>query len=188
MSDSNEIYIFMKKKINMLDKDEPYSRAACAKLRRAAGKKPGASMDIMDIMLMGASRKWDSINGEPSFAEWAVHTALTMYALHRQGKDNSMNAERISFGTAAAWLVKKDEAKMDSVRRRFNVVATALNLNDLAHHVRSMVRMFRADDIKMDYPLFAKDLFLFQLPGGAEKIRLKWSERFYGNIDIKQAD
>ena len=46
--------------------------------------------------------------GEPSRAEWAIYTAITLYALHQQGRDPqqaSMHREGISLGKAAAMLV-----------------------------------------------------------------------------------
>ena len=32
-------------------------------------------------------------DGRPSYAEWAVYTALTLFALHQQGHSEPMNAE-----------------------------------------------------------------------------------------------
>lgn len=174
-----DVYSFVRNKIDILDKDETYSRTACAKLRRAVGKPPGSIPNIWDITLQGAPEEWDSRNENPSKQEWAVHTALTLYALHRQGKDRSMNAEKVSFGTAISRLIQGDENKMESVRRRFNAVATSEEFSELAHHARSLVQLMKAADIPMDYPLFAKDLFIFQLPGFDDGVRLRWGEDFY---------
>ena len=179
MSDLQAIYGFVSRKIAQLDKDEPGSRAACARLRRAIGKNPGTTPDIWDFTLQGAPLEWDSHDGKPSYAEWAVHTALTLYALHRQGKDRSMNADKISFGAAISKLVQNDQNREEAVRRRFNAVATAVDFTELAHHARGLVQLIKSEDVSMDYPQFAKDLFLFQLPGGADRVRLNWGRDFY---------
>ena len=183
MKEDERIYVFIRHKIGLLDRDDSYSRAACAKLRRAVGKPPGMSPDIWDITLQGAPEEWDNKKGEASYAEYAVHTALTLYALHRQGKNNSMNAESIGFGFAIAQLIKKDSNRMEATRRRFNAVATANDLTELAHHARGLIQMLKADDIKMDYPLFSKELYSFQFSGIQNRIRLRWGEQFYKNID-----
>ena len=175
----NLIYYFVSQKVTQLDKDDPGSRAACARLRRAVGKPPGATPDVWEFTLQGAPSEWDSLNGKPSYAEWAVHTALTLYALHRQGKDRSMNAEKVSFGAAAACLVQRDENRLEAVRRRFNSVATAVDFTEMAHNARGLVLLFKSEDVAMDYPQFANDLFQFQLPGGGDRIRLRWGEDFY---------
>ena len=185
MSDAKTTYSFVSGKIAQLDNDSPGSRAACARLRRAIGKNPGATPDIWDFTLQGMPPEWDSRGGKPSHEEWAVHTALTLYALHRQGKDHSMNAKDVSFGAAVSKLVQKDLGRVDAVRRRFNAVATATDFSELANHARGLVQLFKSDDIAMDYSRFAVDLFYFLLPGGADQVRLRWAEDFYrfGNIE-----
>jgi len=176
---SDTIYNFVSYKINLLAKGDPSSRAACARLRRAIGKPPGATPDIWDFTLQGAPSEWDSREGIPSYQEWAVHTALTLYALHQQGKERSMNVKDISFGTAIGKLVQKDSSRMEAIRRRFNAVATAMDFSELAHHARGLIQLLKSEDVTMDYPQFAKDLFYFQFPDSADRIRLRWAEDFY---------
>ena len=172
------IYKFIGAKVEILDREDAYSRAMCAKLRRAVGKSPGQTPDIWEIALQDTPDEWHSGNGEPSYVEWAVHTALTLYALHRQGKDRSMNAKGVSFGEAAAQLVRGED-NLEAVRRRFNAVATAIEFTELAYHARGLVQLFKASDIGMDYPQFACDLYNSQFIDGADRVRLKWGEDFY---------
>jgi len=162
---------FVANKINLLDRDEPYSKAACAKLRRAIGKSREETPDIWDITLPGAP--------DDERAGRAIHTSLTLYALHRQGKDESMCDNKTSFGTAIAGLVSKDADNEASVRRRFNAVATSSEFTELAHHARGLIQLLKSNSIKIDYPGFASDLFYFQFPEYADSIRLKWGMQFY---------
>jgi len=177
---------FTKVKIIQLDQDNPGSRAMCAKLRRAVGKAPGESPGIWEITLQNAPEEWDSRGDRPSNEEWAVHTALTLYALHRQGKTESVNREGTSFASAIGGLVREDENRLDAILRRFNAMATSVEFTELAYHARGIIQMLRADNIKMDYPRFAQELYTFQLPGRADGVRLKWGEDFYRELDYSK--
>ena len=183
MTDIQAIGDFVRRKIERLDEETSQSRASCAKLRRAVGKPPGTSPDIWDVTLQGAPDEWQSYAGQASYAEWAVHTALTLYALHRQGNTSSMSGGSDSFASAAARIVLNDENRLDAIRRRFNAVATATEFSELAHHARGIIQLLKAENLKMDYPGFAQDLLVFQIPGGADRIRLRWGEDFYRTLD-----
>lgn len=182
MTNADSIYSFIVRKIKILDNDEPYSRAMCAKLRRAIGKHPGATPDIWEITMGEAPDNWSSHKGKPTLEEWAVHTTLSLYALHRQGKNRSMNQQGQSLGTAIGQLAR-DENKLKPIQRRFSSMATSTEFTELAYHARGLVQLLKAEDIPMDYPSFAKDLFWFQIPGYADPIRLRWGEDFYKTIN-----
>jgi len=179
MTVSNKIMAFMHSKINMLDKDEPYSIAARAKLRRSIGKPLDDVPDVWDIVL-------SSEEDLGKDATLSAYTAIGLYALHRQGKTDSMNAKDIGFGKAIAELVIKDKEQEQGVTRKFNAVATSVDFAELAHHARSLVQMLKAKDIKMDYPRFAKELYSFQFPESAGNVRLRWGEDFYRGIYRKE--
>lgn len=199
------VYSFVAKKISILDEENSWSKAMLAKLRRAIGKQPGATPEIWAITLTDAPESWrgaynkiasgnvdksyDWLDGciKPSYAEYAVHVALTLYALHRQGSDKSVNLSGKSkdgkylgnsIGGAAAMLVKPDGSNLNAVKNRFDKMATAVDFNELAYHARGIVQMLESKN-KMDYPRFASDLFAYQIPGRADEIRLRWGEDFY---------
>jgi CRISPR system Cascade subunit CasB len=179
---------FVRRKIALLDEENARSRALLAKLRRGIGKQPGAQPEIWGITLADMPDDWTSRSGKPSRAEYAVHTALTLYALHRQGKDRSMNTDEknMTFASAAARLIKNDENRFDAVKRRFDAVATALEFTELAYHARGIVNLFNHEDIIMNYPAFAQDLLFFQFPDLADSIRLRWGEDFYRNSNREE--
>ena len=93
------------------------------------------------------------------------------------GEDEKKRA--MSFGGAVAKLIRPDRSNEQAVTRRFNAVATALGFEELAYHARGLIQLLKAGDIPMDYPQFAQDLFYYQLPNGANRVRLKWGEDFY---------
>ena len=188
MTETKAVGDFVWQKIKMLENGTPKSQAACAKLRRAIGKAPGSTPEIWDVTFQGAPEQWQSRNGQASYAEWAVHTALTLYALHCQGKSESMNSNDSnanSFASATAQIILNDDGRLEAIRRRFNAVATAVEFTELAYHARGIIQMLRAEDITMNYPRFAEDLFYFQFSGGADKIRLRWGEDFYRKLDSR---
>ncbi|MDR3349338.1 MAG: type I-E CRISPR-associated protein Cse2/CasB [Acidaminococcales bacterium] len=191
MNDYERIKIFVRKKIILLDKETPWAKAALAKLRRGAGKPPGETPEIFDVTLGNlpeelASRGKIAESG-PTRAEWAIHTVLTLYALHRQGKAATMNMETKeiagkkiygnSLGAAARKLVKSDNE--ETIKRRFDTIATAKDLAELAHHARGLVQLFKADDIPLDYPRLAEDLYWYQFPDHQNKLILRWGEDFW---------
>ena len=162
---------FVQRRTKRLDLlEDSYSKAMRAKLRRAVGKPLEESTDVWEFTLLGAPKKDADI----------AHTVLTLYALHMQGKDRSMNANGIGFGRAIAKLVDKDNEA--AIKRRFNSACTSADFAELAHHARGLIQMMRAKDIGFDYPRFASELRRFKDPERASAVRLTWGEDFYRNI------
>ena len=176
----SKISDFLYRQIIFLNQESSYSKAALAKLRHAVGKPREETPDIWDITLL------DAPAGEQ--AGVAIHTALTLYALHRQGKTECVSDGKTGFGTAIASLSSKDQNNESAIKRRFNAVSTASDFTELAHHARGLVQLLKAKDIKLNYPRFASDLFFFQLPNHAGCIRLKWGEQFYRNFVKSDSD
>lgn len=186
MNEGDRIEAFVKKKTMLLQGGSPWSRAMLAKLRRAVGKAPGSVPDIWEITLGGSPSEWHSRDDRHSYAEIAVHTALTLYAIHQQGKDSPMSVSGNeegknlgnSFGAAVSKLVRPDGSNEQSVKRRFDAAATATAFPELAHHARGLIQLLRAADIPMDYPRFARDLYRYQFDEGADAVRLRWGQDF----------
>jgi CRISPR system Cascade subunit CasB len=194
LSEGNRLYGFVSAKIGLLsknpsqDKESSWSRAMLAKLRRGVGKTPGSVPEIWEITVGDIPDGWRSEEGEPSEAESAIHTALTLYAVHQQGRSEPMSVSGkdengknfgSSFGGAVAKLINPNKDNGQAVMRRFNAVATASDFTELAHHARGLIQLLKAEDIPMDYPRFARDLFYFQIPDLANGVRLRWGEDFY---------
>ncbi len=184
MAQENELSSFVLGKIRLLDMETPWARGMLAKLRRGVGKSPGELPELWEATLIDAPEAWNGRDGVPSFEQNAVHAALTLYALHRQGKTGSMNLkEGGSLGAAAARLVDAGGGNFDAVKRRFDAVVTASDFLELAHHARGIVQLLKAADIKLDYPRFALDLFYYQIPSQLNHVRLLWGQAFYGVLN-----
>lgn len=171
---------FVYSKIKQLDTDTPWARGMLAKLRRGVGKTPSELPELWTLTLADMPEAWYSRNGEASKEQNAVHAALTFYALHRQGKQNSVNVGKDSLGAASARLVNPDKNNLDAVKRRFDAVVTAIGFLELCHHARGLVQLLKDKDIYLDYPRFSNDLLDYQHPHLASGVRLRWGQDFYG--------
>ena len=183
-----DVAAFVREKIGLLDEENPWSRGMRAKMRRGIGKAPGELPEIWDLTLNGLKGDMRGKDGKASSAELAIHTALTLYALHRQGALQSVSGGSDTFGGAAARLIRKDALRLDSVKRRFNAAATSVDFTELANHARGIVQLLKAEGIILDYPSFASDLYYYQFPKTADNIRLKWGNDFYFVLGYKEPD
>lgn len=174
-------------KVERLLTESPWSRAMLAKLRRGVGKQPGELPELFEIFLSNMPEELYGKGDDPSYSEWAIYTALTLFALHQQGKEHSMSVggkienknTGNSLGAAVGYLVKQDRDREPAIKRRFDSVATANVFTEFAHHARGLIQLLRAGDIALDYPRFAEDLFWFQFDEMRNRVRLRWGEDYY---------
>ncbi|MBR6407359.1 MAG: type I-E CRISPR-associated protein Cse2/CasB [Clostridia bacterium] len=183
MGTIDQIRAFTRLKINRLlsDQSDSSARASLANLRRGVGRAPGALPELWGEFLSEMPEELFGRGAEISRAEWAVYTALTMFAFHQQGKDrktDSMHKEGISLGAAANRLIKNEGDDRERIARRFYPAATASDMTELSHHLRGLVSLLRSEGIQMDYVRLAADLYLFQNPDFADAVRLRWGEDF----------
>ena len=174
---------------SLLKERSPWSRAMLAKLRRGIGKQPGELPELLEILLGGMPEEMYGKDGKPSYAEWAIYTALTLFALHQQGKEKDRpmsvagkpedNVAGNSLGAAVGYLVKRDRKREPAIKRRFDAVITANDFTELSYHARGLVQLLRAEDIPLDYPRFAEDLYWYQFDERRNHIRMKWGEDYY---------
>lgn len=170
--------------------EDSRQRALLAQLRRGVGHRPGDDPALWSILFEDLPEEMLSCSSEPTREEWALHTALTLYALHQQGRDprrESMNAGGVSLGRAASLLAEaQGEGAKTRVARRFNQAATAADISELAHYLREMISLLRSEGIGLDYPMMAADLYCCQIPERAQEVRLRWGQDFYRQINEDQ--
>ena len=164
---------------------EPQRRAELAELRRGVGRQPGDLPALWGALLADMPEQLQGSNG-PSKAEWAVYTALTLFALHQQGEASvSMHQPGRTLGGAVRQLAEKTAAGQDwtesSVLRRFNALATADSMPEVSHHLRGMIQLLRREGIPLDYPQLAEDLYQYQFVDGAPNVRLRWGRDLYAS-------
>lgn len=178
MSRSDMVYSYTERKIKYLESiaDTGAGKGIMAELRRGTGKKVGELPELWGIVF---DRMPEELLGknEPSFAEWAVYTALTLYALHCQGSDESMHKKDISFGSAVSQLVENED-DYQRIINRLNIVATSVTQEDISYHLRGIIQLLKNKGIKLDYARLAKELYLFD-SDYSFKIKLSWARDFY---------
>lgn len=160
-----------------------FTKAILANLRRGVGKSPASTPELWELTLDGLPEELYSKSGEPSNCEWVVHTVLTLFAVHQQGKDlksQFMHKQNVSLGTALRQLVVGEEEQR--IKRRFDAIVTSNNLEEMSQHLRGIVQMMRAKNIGFDYVRLARDLFWFSFEDARDSVRLIWGQDYYRNI------
>lgn len=159
------------------------SKAWLAQLRRGVGKIPGELPELWGIFLQTLPEELMSKGSEPSYAEWAIYTAMTLFSIHQQGHAESMNLKgrEYSLGCAVRRLVHSDDEE-ERIRFKLGLAAQSDDMTELAYRLKTLIRLLGAENIPLDYTDLAKDLFLFQSEKNTDKIRLKWGQDFYRNM------
>jgi CRISPR system Cascade subunit CasB len=157
------------------------STSALAQLRRGVGRAPGSVPEIWPWTMDGLESTAKS--DRPSPEETAVHHALTLFAVHQQSRDTSMNESGRTFGRAVRLLADRagtDHAIQESpVYRRFTAMATANGFSELVVHARGLIGQLRAEKIGFAYPAFAGDLCDLATSWASSEVRRRWSRDFY---------
>lgn len=181
MSKAEQVYGYADGKLNYLRsiKNQGAGKAYLAELRRGVGKAPGDLPELWGILF---DRIPEELTGkaDASYAEWAIYTALTLYALHSQGNEQEMQQKEISLGAAAARLVKQEE-DTERILNRMHLVATAVTPADLAYHLRGIIQLLRSEGVPLDYAQLAKELYQFHYEASANAVKLNWGRDFYRN-------
>jgi CRISPR system Cascade subunit CasB len=192
------LYDFVARRVSSLQEgyldDKPDDVAALARLRRALTADPGANPEVWAETLQRMPHQYIGKDVRVTRHERAVHAALCLYALHQQGRGERMHAPDRSLGRSVSRLAR-DTGNEAAVRRRFQALATATNLDETLNHARGLITQLRAESIPLDYGLLAVDLDRLQQPERADGVRLKWGRDYYfkaadgqGRPDEEQAD
>lgn len=163
----------------------PAAQAELAKLRRAAGKPPGAVAEVWELTLGGVPQYGNYLSDAPTPNEWASHLALTLYSVHQRSKSARMHQVGIGLGEA----VRRLRADADSaITRRFTLVATATDLAAVSYHARSLIGQLRDANVALDYGRLGDQLLWLQIPHRAAGVRLSWGREFYRSTGSSAED
>lgn len=155
--------------------NEARARGELAALRGAVAREPGevpATWELTQVKVP------DYAGDAPTREEIAVHTAITLYAVHQQSRTAPMFRPGVGLGRAARELVGRDEEN-PSAQKRFNALVTSTTIAELRHHLRGFVSLLRARDITLDHAMLADNIVRFQRPNGAKQVRLAWARQYY---------
>jgi len=159
--------------------DRPGAVAGLARLRRGVGKPAGSIQEILQYTVSEAFAPPGS-GDEPTLAEVAAHAALTLYATHQQSQRRRMHQRGWGLGRAVRRLHPHDFGdKVPPILHRFRALGSAQSTDELVHRLRGTVQLLRGAGQPLDYALLADELVLWQRPGGALTVRLRWGRGFY---------
>lgn len=177
---AKQVESFTRMKIARLLQQSKENTKVLAELRRGIGKEPGEMPQLWGYYLHSMPEEFYG-ETEPSRAEWAVYVALTLFALHQQGKNpqtEPMQKDGQSIGKALSYLVHSED-DLERITRRFNIIATASSVEELFHYMRSAIQLLRGEHIGLDYAKLAGDIYCFQFPELISNVRLRWGQDFY---------
>ena len=152
------------------------ARGELAALRRGVSRSPGELPEIWELTRVEVP---ESAGDAPTWEEIAVHTAMTLYAVHQQSRTEHMFSPGVGLGSAARRLIGSPDEENPSARARFNALVTSTTVAELRHHLRGFVSLLRARGFALDHAMLADDVLRFQQPGGAKKVRLAWARQYY---------
>ncbi|WEV38622.1 type I-E CRISPR-associated protein Cse2/CasB [Lactobacillus sp. ESL0680] len=177
--------------IDELYDDGNLDRAALASLRSAATITSQRAQNVLPLLMKHLPEQFLSKNGEPTSGEIAVFAAVRFYAIHQQGRDESVygdsaenkikKADGVSLFSALAKLRADEDVKVALARRIQPLLATN-NINSVINSLTHLVEILKASNqtSKIDYPLLAQDLYDFQKNyHSAGKVRLSWGEQYF---------
>ena len=164
--------------------NEAQARGQMAALRGAIAREPGEVPEVWELTQVKVP---DNAGDAPTREEIAVHTAMTLYAVHQQSRTAPMFRPGVGLGRAARELVGRDEEN-PSAQKRFNALVTSTTVAELRHHLRGFVSQLRARDIALDHAMLADDITRFQRPNGAKQVRLAWARQYYSLSPAGDAD
>lgn len=157
---------------------DPEAVGALARLRRGIGAEPGSDYTL-ERYLWVPDELIDYVPpAGPADAEYAVHDAVTLYALHQQSQRRPMHAPGEGLGAAVSKLIDKTDGP-DGVRRRFAALGTASAYPEVIYHLRGLITMLRGHEVHLDYGLLADDLLNLRRPHRAARVRAAWGREFY---------
>ena len=156
--------------------NESRARGELAALRKGASRSPGEPPEIWELTRVEVP---ESAGDAPTWEEIAVHTAMTLYAVHQQSRTEHMFSPGVGLGRAARRLIGPPDEENPSARARFNALVTSTTVAELRHHLRGFVSLLRARGIALDHAMLADDVLRFQQPGGARSVRLNWARQYH---------
>ena len=156
--------------------NESRARGELAALRKGASRSPGELPEIWELTRVEVP---DGAGDAPTWEEIAVHTAMTLYAVHQQSRTESMFHPGVGPGRAARRLIGPPDEENPSARARFNALVTSTTVAELRHHLRGFVSLLRARGIALDHAMLADDFLRFHQPGGARSVRLNWARQYH---------
>lgn len=170
------------------------TKATLANLRNSIGRNLSESAEIWPLIYAHVPESFLSKDGELTYEEQSILVTLQLYAVHQQGKSESVstdfsngdNEKYRNIGQSLKELRTKDREV--AVDRRFNAMITSSTFDELITHLRHLIKLLKSQsNAKVNYGQLAEDLFWFQ-KGYDQSIKLKWGRSYYSQRNLSEED
>lgn len=166
----------------VFDPERAKSGADLAALRSGAGRPAGTVPAMWSFYRTRISSQLRD-RGVLTCDLVAEHDALTVFAVHQQGRKTPVHTPGLSPGSAYRLLLAKDaDADRTAVERRLGALLTSLDTGELTQHLRGLVPLLRRAGIGLDYDALRRALRHWddpQRPGEQSRIRSAWDRDFH---------
>lgn len=142
------------------------NRAALAMLRRGLGKQPGEAMEVYRYIGNFAA------NTKSKTHEDALHTVATLFGLY-PSDSRTGNQFDSNLGASVSELSVKTNG--DSIEKRFVALLNA-HSDDLPDHLRQMIGLLKANDVKINWLQLLNDLNWWD--GDKRDVQRRWAKSF----------
>ena len=160
-----------------------WAKERLATLRHVANRSIGDSPETWDVLYDESfPESLIGMGQNPTRGEQAAFLTLTLYAVHQQSKRHGVHVKTEkgsrprTLGTAVREFATATGTELfdSSLYRRFTAMVQSQTIEGVAHHLRSLIKLFRTQDsITLDYGALAKDLYYFQDPGRRKAVKDK---------------
>ncbi|MYQ95418.1 type I-E CRISPR-associated protein Cse2/CasB [Streptomyces sp. SID4946] len=169
------------------DPGAPDAGAELAALRSGAGREPGTVAAMWAFHRTRMASEWRN-KGSLTRDLSAEHNVLTLFARHQQTHSRPMHIAGNSPGTAAGLLARKAAVESEgragtaALERRFGVLLTSADADELAMHLRSFIPLLSQAGVGLDYNLLRTALRTWddpRRPDAATGWRQRWDRDFH---------
>ena len=184
---SEFIVSYVKKRIAELSqKDTGQTRAELAKIRRGLGKMPYEVPESWGAVFKYMQQdEFDNLIGKRLYnaaeAENAVFTAMTLFAMACQGRENkSVNNEEVRFGKALSILAGSKDDDRIRIYKYLTRLVSCTKFEGFVVHLRRLCQMLHTVNVGMNYADLARDLYWLQFNKECRyRVILKWNHDFH---------
>lgn len=159
-------------------RDTPTTKALLAQLRNSIVSN-NINVRSLECLFSNIPEEQLGSGGELNNYERAILVAVQMYALHQQSRSDSvltLDNKKQNLGDSLRALRSEDSKSID---RRFNIMITSRNFNQLQNQLRQFIKLLKArTDTKVNYAKLAEDLYWF-LRGSKDNLKIAWTRSYY---------
>ena len=163
-------------------KNRGSGKALLAGIRDSIGKELANAPQVWPLLFANLPEEYLGDKSRITAEENAIYLSLQIYAVMQQGFSKPERGEEKATRNIGESLriLRGNESKAKAMDERFNTMVTAGSFEELAHYLRQIVKILKAniDSPSVNYPKLAKDLFWMQ-KGKQDNILMDWARAYY---------